>query len=1066
MTDRSDLRFIETGFPCHQVGAETQRERDTGKAPPTHRLHVWWARRPLTPSRAAILGSLLPADTDPDWFLCQLGIKKKVVEINGQEWVLEGNLLEKIDLDSQGNEIFPFYINLLNDIEKENKKRVEIRKIIDDLVKRDKDLVSNPVVIQFKLISRPIDYQGVDIHSSFPVKTISGDPSWFKSLLDIAQEKDIRVPNLYGYERAFHNQPDQLFHKQVVLDPTAGGGSIPFESLRLGCRTISNELNPVASVILQATLDFPLRFGNSLIENIEKYGKILLTMLGNNLHEVFPTIQPLQGAELKELKEFLKKYPEYADIYSNEHTTTFLYCRQVICPHCHGEVPLLNTSWLSKEAGKQWGVSIITDGKERNGSVQFKIYRVSKGKGPNGEDPNFATVNQGVGYCVHCKQAIDAKEIKCQARGESEHGKWKDRLYSVVAIRFQPKLDKQGKPIRYKSGEKAGEIKTEKVRFFRTPNETDSAALRLAEKRLQENWDRWDKAGLIPTESFPEGNDMRPVIYGMDRWCDLFTPRQLFGHLTLIDELNKLKPQILSELGEEKGKAVVTYLQFAIDKGLDYNSKQTRWHYSRGVMINTFGRHDFSLKWTFGEMIFSGPNSGANWGLSQILDAYKGIAELCLSSNKEDPSVQVINGTAAHMPVIANNSVDLICMDPPYYNNVQYAELSDYFYVWQKRTLSDLYPDFFTRRLTNKQDEAVANPARDGSVLKAKKAYEKLMGDIFRECQRVLKDDGIMTLMFTHKTQEAWETLTQALIQNGWVITSSFPVESETQQGIHTKGNASATSSIFISCRKKLHNKITPSVWSDFGGSGVQNQIVEGVRAGLQGFQSLKLGPVDEMVASYGRALRVLSENWPVIDGDEMVGPSKAMNEASRVVAENQIERITQGRLHVADLSPESAMSLTLYGIYGLGEIPYDDVLNLSRSLNISLTSYTGGYQVNGSRFIGINNDSISGRRSSGADANEMGYYAPLIKKGSKLRLAKPSERNSRRLANPQTEWDLLQGSIMAYREGDIVLATDYLHRHAREKIDLVIDLIYVWASEMSDENLRKEARALLFGLK
>ena len=108
----------------------------------------------------------------------------------------------------------------------------------------------------------------------------------------------------------------------------------------------------------------------------------------------------------------------------------------------------------------------------------------------------------------------------------------------------------------------------------------------------------------------------------------MFTPRQLLGHLTLIEGLNCLKPRILAELGSERGRAVITYLQFALDKGLDYNSRQTRWEYTRGVVKGTFGRHDFSLKWTFGEMIFTGPNSGAAWGLAQVIDAYRGIAEL------------------------------------------------------------------------------------------------------------------------------------------------------------------------------------------------------------------------------------------------------------------------------------------------------------------------------------------------------------------------------------------------------------------------------------------------------
>ena len=179
-------------------------------------------------------------------------------------------------------------------------------------------------------------------------------------------------------------------------------------------------------------------------------------------------------------------------------------------------------------------------------------------------------------------------------------------------------------------------------------------------------------------------------------------------------------------------------------------------------------------------MIFTGPNSGAAWGLAQVVDAYRGIAELAKPlydrcSRGAPLPLTILNTTAAHMPSIPDRSVDLVCMDPPYYDNVQYGELSDYFYVWQRRTLNDLYPDLFTRRLVNKTDEAVANPARDGSAQAAKATYERMMQEIFNECGRVLKDDGLMTLMFTHKSQDAWEALTRSLIEAGWTITASFP---------------------------------------------------------------------------------------------------------------------------------------------------------------------------------------------------------------------------------------------------------------------------------------------------
>ena len=1067
-----DLRLIEAGFPCHQVGAETQRERGASSAlPPLYYLHVWWARRPLTPSRAAILASLLPADTDPAWFLRQLGIVKKVVEINGQTWTLVGKILDKIEKIDDGNERLTIDNRVMVLLDKENQRRSQNLVIIGKVKSSDPTLLNHPVLLRWENECQPIPKPWPNEGDELEVENLAANPAWAKERIAFENANKLRTPeSKYGYDRAYSISPNSNKNTNItILDPTAGGGSIPFEALRLGHKVIANELNPVASVILRATLDYPGKYGPELTKEIKRWGLCLRQSMVDKIEVFFPASK-IDGEELSVIKRYLFNCPDLLHSYLEEILDGFLYCHQVTCPNCGGDAPLLNTCWLCKETGKQWGIKIIADGKPMNGKVLFETYRVAKGRGPKGEDPNLATVNRGVGACIHCRQAIAADEIKAQARDESPCGKWQDRLYCVVAVRFQPKLDIDGQPLRYKSGERAGEIKTEKIRFFRPPNDLDLSALEEAKKRLEENWERWDAAGLIPTEDIPPKSNYNRGhrMYGDYKWCHMFTPRQLLGHITLIEELNGLKPLIVAEHGEHKGRAIITYLQFAIDKGIDYNSNQTRWEFTRGIVKGTFSRHNFAVQWIFGEMIFTGPKSGARWALSQVLDAYKGIAGLSQPRNGAIPrsSLQILNRTAAHLPEINDDSVDLICMDPPYYDNVLYAELSDFFFVWQKRTLKDQYPHLFKRRLTDKVEEAVANRARDGSSQEAKCQYQKRMGEIFAESRRVLKPDGIMTLMFNHKTQEAWETLTRSLIENGWIITGSYPVDSESEHGIHHMGKAAAVSSIFLSCRKRAENRMSQTaVWTDFGDMGVQQRIRKTVVSGLETFRSLKLNPVDEMVASYGRALRVLSEQWPVLDGDEAVGPIRAMNEASRVVAENQIRRLTGGRLKVEDLQPETAMALTLYGIYGLGELSYDEALNLSRSLNIRLETKNGGYVADG-RFIGINAQTGSGRRVAGARAEDLGVAAPLIRKGSKLRLARPEERSSRRLENPQTEWDLLQGLVMAYRDGDIPVARGYLARQAGIKADLIKDLLEVWAAEMADETLGKEARALLFGLK
>lgn len=1082
----TDTRLIEAGFPCHQVGAETQRERGASSAlPPLYYLHVWWARRPLTPSRAAILASLLPDNTDPEWFLCQLGIEKRVVTINGQQWTLDpkdaslGSRIkhERLEVDAL----------VLRRLEVEEKRRKGNREMIANLIIETPSLESDVVLARWLSENSPIPPPWPGPGNALDVHKIAADPAWAKERIEWEKSHSIRsADDKYGYDRAYtQSQLATESSGLTVLDPTSGGGSIPFEALRLGHNVIANELNPVATVILHATLDFPRRYGKTLADDISRWGKRMRDEMVAQIGDLFPAAT-LPDRELTELREHLRDYPDLVEEFSRESLDGFLYCRQVTCPHCGGNAPLLNSCWLSKD-GDEWGVEAVPNPNTKD--VCFRTFPAKKkigpdGKvvrfraadgqsrdkfeGPAGEDPDFATVGDGDGTCIHCRQAIREDEIKRQARGESEHGKWQDRLYCVVAVRHQPKLDRDGRVQRYSTGDRTGQLKTEKITFFRPPNDLDLESLLKAKTRLQERWDAWDNAGLIPTEEIPSTSNYNRGhrLYGVNRWCDMFTPRQLLGHLMLVESLVRMTPDIFVECGRDRGIAVVAYLQFVVDKAVDYNSAYTRWIPQRCSVSGTFGQHNFSLRWTFAEMVFAGVTSGAAWCLSQVVDSYLAICKLVEKPvDAYTSSLQILNGTAAHMPSVADGDVDLICLDPPYYDNVMYAELSDFYYVWQRRSLREVFPEVFTRRLTEKNQEAIANPQRDGSREEANRAYENRMREIFSECARVLKPDGMMTMMFTHKSQEAWEALTKALMESGWTITSTLPVESEFANSRHIMDTASAASSIFVACRKRVSKNSQVSTWTGFGGTGVQQRIVKEVAESLPAFERLHLNPVDEMVASYGRALRVLSESWPVLDGDEPVSPIRAMNEASRVVAERQISRITNGRLRVDDLNPEATMALTLYGIYGLGEMPYDDVLNLSRSLNIALNSHPAGYAVEG-RVVGINQDAGRQRRSTSREAETVGYHAPIIRSGSKLRLAKPEERNSRRLEQPQTEWDVLQGVIMAHRRGDTPVARAYLNQYADSRQSLVLDLLHVWAEEMPEESLRKEGQTILFGLK
>lgn len=1039
-------KLIEGNFPCEQVGAETRRERGSSNMlPPVYYLHVWWARRPLTPSRAAILGGIYPDNINHEIFLKNLGIVKKQAVIGKYLWTLTGKNLKFI-CSQEGKE----YINVTKEVilalEKENTRRRKIRESLRSLSYSEPELADSDVYKNWFKDNDEIDISSVKFATKLKVITIVANPAKTNQRIKFASSdtvvsvlgKEIRLDDedRYGYDRAYSYPVEKLevAKELCVLDPTAGGGSIPFEALRVGCKVIANDLNPVASAIQLATLKYPAIYGEELSVDIAKYADILNDKIKNSLSNYFPCQK-------------------------GETNDGYIFHRSIVCPYCGERVPLLNSFVLHNKADGWMVVPKIQEYAGHRG-VRFVPTKLVNGKGPNGENPSQGTVKSGIGTCIFCGQTIESEEIKRQAKGISEYGQWSDDLYCVVVKREQPKLDKNGNTMIIKSGPDKGKIKTETVTAFREPVQADFEALNDAKKALENNWDRWESMGLIPTEKIPVGHKTaEPLRLGVDRWCDMFTPRQLLCHLTALEHLKELVPIIIKDNGIDRGSAIIHYLQYMFDKCLDYNSRQTLWNAVRGVIAHTFTRHDFSHKWTFGEMFYTSDDGGFSWGKNQIIKCYK---ELCGLLPKITPSdLKVLNGSAANLE-IDDKTVDIICIDPPYYNNVQYAELSDFFYVWEKRIFNDIYPEWFGRRLTNKSDEAVANPVRDGGTKEADTVYESRMSEIFGECRRVLKDDGIMTVMFTHKTQEAWQTLTMALIENGWIISSAFPVESEDEKGIHHKDIAAAASSIFITCRKRNTENKKTTIWRAFGGSGVLPKLREAVKTSLKEYETLHLNAVDEMVASYGSALKVLSENWPVMDGDELVSPLKAMREASTVVAQYQMTKLTEGRLGVEDVTPEAGIVLTLFGIYGMSPLPYDDARNISNSLNIELVKKAGGYTAEG-RMIGINDD-ISGRRRQDVDFE--GYHAPVVSKGNKLRLVLPEERHAKRLQNPQTEWDIVQGIIMAYREGDVPVARAYMDKYASGREEKVIGVLKVWADGCGSDALRKEAQRILFGFK
>jgi putative DNA methylase len=819
--------LIEDWLPIAQIGAESQRERGASSAlPPLYFLHVWWARRPLTVSRAAILGSLLPAWSE-DW---PLALRKMFPTRDSYlEW----------------------FLRLLG---------------------------------------------------------ILGDPATVRRALLRAKEEKINLgPNPYGYKRAFTKSAsaeqigtvqELLRHTWGTIDPVmldcfAGGGSIPFESLRYGFTTYANELNPVATVILKATLDYPARYGSKLPPLIVKYGNRLAERVEKQLESYFP-------------------------LGLGENIFCYVWARTVTCPYTGKSIPLSPNWWLVKGTNPV-AVEPIFEKK----AVEARFRMLEGLDACKRADPEKGTVKRGDGASPwEHHQVVDGDYIKAEAQA----GRMGQQLYAVG-------------------------LKTSNGFKFRPPNDKDLSAIRDAEAALAKKLRAWESAGIVPREQYPvPSTDLRPIHYGMPTWGDFFSPRQLLTLCTALESLKEIAKRAESDLGCNLGRAVVTYLGLALDKSADYNSRMVRWHSGRSVIVNTFDRHDFSFKWSHAE--FDGAHNLFPWVVGQVADAVSGIVSLIDEDSQKlfdrtigKPTIErltITKGNAAAMPNIADGSVGAIVVDPPYYHNVQYAECSDFFYVWQKRSIGSYYPDYFLDELTNKDDEAVANPARFADMRSKKKDlaaqdYERKMEACFREIHRVLRPDGVLTVMFTHKQVEAWDTLGAALINAGFAVHSSWPVHTESEHSLHQAKKNAAASTILLTCRKRTD--APTSVWWD----DLKNHVRQTAREKAEEYEKLGIRGVDLYIATFGPVLSVISEQWPVFTSEidpKTNKPKTLRPEAALEVARQEVIRLRKKGLLLGRevrFDPVTDWYLLAWDAFRAEQFPADEARKLCIALDVNM---------------------------------------------------------------------------------------------------------------------------------
>ncbi len=583
------------------------------------------------------------------------------------------------------------------------------------------------------------------------------------------------------------------------------------------------------------------------------------------------------------------------------------------------------------------------------GTWRVEIKQVGKEAGQIREVP-APTYKGGKGISLFTGRPIPADYIKAMA----QQGRMKSALYALV-------------------------LKTPNGLQFQPPEPEDLEALAAAEEELKKLRPKWEKENVIPTEEYPEvSSDPRPRVYGMPRWADMFTPRQLLCMGVLVEELRGLRPEIIQAEGEELGEAIVHLLALVINKFLNHNCNETRWENTRAVVKGKMDRHDYAFKVTFAELAPCNAGAGLDWAIDNVLEAYEQLAKLPRAP--EAKPAEITLGSSTNLPHIADKSVTAVVVDPPYDDNVQYSELADFFYVWLKRTQGHRRPEWFSTYLCERDQEAVVNATRfkkpgmttGKAKEESRRFYRKLMTDTFRECHRVLRNDGVLTVMFTHKKQEAWEALFSAIIEAGFTITATWPIKTESEHSLHQAKKNAAQSTVLLVARKRPAD------------SGVgyfdlvmEQEIANRARATAERLRAEGLNPVDQLVGSFGPAMEVYSQYQEVrTDTGEPVGVDKAIDVAADAVSRWRIEQLAERGLE--GVEPEGRFALLCWDVLGAAEFRFNEAKLLGHAV--------------------------------GMDVDQLVAAGLVVKSGDKIRILSAQERRRDRALSPDEIEKLVAG--------------------------------------------------------
>lgn len=825
-------KLIEVAMPVKEISAESVRDKSIRHGH-ISTLHLWWARRPLPVCRAVVFASIVPDPLDPN---CPAVFKDAVQFLLGRKNQPAGDPYKPYDdiphtavvdqMEDNARNRLLMFIGKFSDKyvanEKSGKKTPAKNTLHDaSLIKWDNKNDERIIGLARQLI-----YISHNAGSNDDYNLLLEEFFRFRESIKDAEnelynlkDRHLKTDQVTRLEENLKQAKTAFLAKMPkVFDPFAGGGAIPLEAARLGCNSYGNDINPVAHIIQKGSCEFPQRYGKpitySKTQFIERYGEKELEKQ-RSLGNVFGDEVQIENRLSHDVEYYAQKMLQRAEekighLYPKDkdgnRPIAYYWARVGTCsnPSCQAEVPLLRNFYLVNKPGKKIYLNPMINGTD----ISFEIL---KGKQDIG-----GWIKRGNLTCPCCGNATEAKILKQQFKKELN----KSILLAVID-------DGDGR------------------KNYRQPRED--------EKRIVKDLDRVNS----PTEMMPVKytQAMPSCTWGLSKWGQMFTDRQLLAMNTLTEILGQIKKELKSQ-GNYRD-VLVTYLGIWLDRVTIVNTSFGRYDVSRENVQSPFSRQAISMIFDFPESVIFSTKSGSP--LNQLAWITRFI-----ESENFDIGCSMNHAASGEKEQFEPNEIDVVITDPPYYDAIAYADLSDFFYIWMKRTIADIYPINFATPQTPKSEECTAlKHHHDNDASRAFKHFENKLLEIFDALE--IQTNDLISIMFAHQSTNAWTTLCNSILNARMNITASWAADTEMQNRAVGLSGDSLSSSVTVTCR--------PSSKSGLGDfKEVQREIITLIKKEVQQLYNLGFRGADLLTACFGKAVSIFGryERVEKADGSEV----------------------------------------------------------------------------------------------------------------------------------------------------------------------------------------------------